>query len=180
MNMTLKFGLLDNKMRLIAVDPSIRACGYAVFSLGRGGYVLTSQYGVFTVPADKEFSWRARLHFILQQLNNLFQSYKGSVLVLEMPDHLKAGIKERDMYKLAYLCGAIEMSAFVNKLSTTLIEPHEWKGSMKKEITTKRVNKTFGLAFRANTIEHNIADAIALGTWFCEQYKLELQGLFKS
>lgn len=146
----------------LAIDPSIRSCGWAYFGdkklLGSG-----------TIEDIKEFPEAA--DFIVHKLENKIYtlqmktntSYDLDILVIEYPQYErsmrgKVSMAQGHPLNLAYMVGAF-VGVFPCKRKF-LPTPPKWKGSLPKAITQLRLRDA-GYTFETG----DEADAIALGLW---------------
>lgn len=158
--------------RLIAIDPGVRICGYAVFNnrnLSKAGTMRT-KYAVLSDQA-RGLSGSAR---------NVFSNLNLSYLVIELPvvyDKKQQKGDPNDLIKLAFVAGAIMRSLCLDHFPIVLTPtPREWKGTIKKEIHHERIKakcpEAEPLALKTpKTYRHNVYDAIGLGLWALERIK---------
>lgn len=161
--------------RLIAIDPGVRMCGYAIFNkrkLAEAGIVRTkydnlySQVFVLTNLLSNEIIYSKPC---VEPFNNF---------VIELPvvyDKKQQKGDPNDLIRLAFVAGAITRglcgSHFPRALTPT---PREWKGTLKKEIHHERIKRACPeaepIALKtAKTYRHNVYDAIGLGLWALER-----------
>jgi hypothetical protein len=78
-----------------------------------------------------------------------------------------------DLIVLALLAGRYQERALNDKATVELVTPHEWKGSVSKEISNRRVLKklkseelaVLNAVKCAESARHNVIDAIGIALW---------------
>jgi Holliday junction resolvasome RuvABC endonuclease subunit len=157
-------GFTIKSMRILSLDLSTVASGYAVFD---GDKLLT--YGVIH-PAD-DLSESARYFHIAHQITGLIQIYNPDDLVIE---DTFCGPNVVTLKQLNRLAGCVLFFWFSKKrreayfymaMSARKYFP-ELKGNSTKEEIVEAVNKFFKL--RGKLTDHNIADAIVMGHHHCQ------------
>jgi hypothetical protein len=144
-------------MTLLAIDPG--ACtGWAAF---RHGALYGA--GVMAPEDDDVAAWGTVMRMDL--------------VVIENPRiYPRQKANPNDILKLARCVGRYEerfgRSA---RARVQLVEPHDWKGSIPKEIMTNRIESELTFAEQAvlpelpKTKRHNMLDAVGLGKWAMRQ-----------
>lgn len=166
-------------MRLVAIDPSLRATGWAVFEDGR----LVS-CGIVKTAAGTTAEQAARE--VAQRLKN---DLDGAVAVIERPQ-IYQGRRSKgdpnDLVGVALVAGAC--AAWADR--AVFVLPHDWKGSIPKHaqlsryIVHRRNEKALDdascavyrkcLAAWAAGLRHNLADAVGIGLHAMRQGLLDI------
>lgn len=160
---------------LLAVDPSLRATGYAYFrngALARVGLKCTK-----LADRAEAAAWIGR-EFAVEFLRPV------DVLVIEVPQVYQARFLKgdpNDLVSIALVAGNIlQVPATVRRV----ISPHQWKGNVPKDVTKNRVLLNLSATEREliqdhpapEGLKHNIYDAIGIGLWFQKQRSSALAG----
>ena len=162
-------------MRLVAIDPSLRATGWAVFDNG----ALTS-CGIVKTSAGMRPAEVA--HEVAQRLSQVIGS--ADAAVIEMPQAYRASRSRGDpkdvlaVATVAGACAALSPHA-------EYVSPHDWKGTVPKTnrlclyIVHRRNVRALdpaslaryerSLAAWAESLRHNIADAVGLGVFWMKR-----------
>ena len=148
-------------MKLLAVDPGVRAQGWALFVGDR-----LTQCGLASVETQP------LLHDALLELHNAL----GNVdkLVVEIPQvyqqrHLKGD--PNDLIDVAVSVGMVVATMPHKELK--LVRPRDWKGTCPKKIHNQRVlalltekeNSVLNTCGVIPSLRHNVIDAIGIGQW---------------
>jgi len=148
---------------IIALDPSINHCGFAIFS--KAGGLL--KYGTIS-PSREWTNWQAKAYSVLEKIKTLEKFYleKLERVIYEMPEVWNSSAKGNyaknsgALEKLYFICGAIH-AAYGNKVD--FYTAQEWKGQVPKSVTIDRVKSRYNVA--SNISDHE-ADAISIAeTW---------------
>jgi hypothetical protein len=165
---------------VLAIDPSLHNCGYAVF---KGKKLI--KYGLLKL--DKEKNWIQRARNVVAGIQNEIDELGWDIqLVTEIPQGFGStdkGFLARESgseRKLAFLCGMI-----YNMTPNTIeYEPRQWKGQLPKCVVRARLSKLKQYKnlplYRSKVVEcrdckrrhldhdldHNILDAIAIGHFY--------------
>lgn len=158
---------------ILAVDPSIRACGFALASHGKArenrGFSLTES-GVIVSKSDVN-RWE-RIDQITDDLQEMVPESVRSgdqnmVVVVEMPQAMKsaqgqAAANAGDTLILAALVGSIRAAMReYGMVSVECLTVSKWKGNAPKRITQRRIAKRWG-----EFMDHNEADAVGILDWY--------------
>lgn len=159
---------------LIAIDPSIRAAGIAIFdrqkliytNVLRPSAVVKTMEGISDVLDLAQEAWEKTMGV----------SFSPATLVVELPQvYQQAQLKgdPNDLIPLAIMAGRL-WERFKPK-NMMLPLPKEWKGNRPKDVVTastmsklsKRELEVFGddLIRVPNGLRHNAMDAIGIGLW---------------
>jgi Holliday junction resolvasome RuvABC endonuclease subunit len=184
---------------VLAIDPSLRNLGYAFFQVKRGtagfrGKLITQ--GLIRQPTNRSVSKRIRrslehMRFrSAKMVNNvLAMLYVPEIELPCVPDYVviempviysrgsaaaRAARNSGALTKLIYFVGSLTQALIDRECSTddsktrpVLVTPATWKGQVKKHITHKRMIRRYGRV--CDDLNHNIIDAIGIGTWFIER-----------
>lgn len=150
---------------IIAVDPSINTCGFAIFVGGK-----LHKYELIRPKATSEdFVEKGRSVF--WQIRQKLTKVTNYIIVLEMPEYWKvAGYAAREsgsFFKLAVVVGMIATLPNV-----VVVTPSQWKGQMTKEVTKNRLQRKY-TDIEFDNMDNNIVDAIGIGDWYLSKYKKE-------
>jgi|ERR1700690_2820420 len=101
---------------------------------------------------------------------------KGDMVVIENPQiYPNSPARPADILKLARIVGRYEERYGYRWKHIELIEPHQWKGSVPKDIMLKRIEDATPLTDRPALLayqggyRHNMIDAVGLGRWALKQ-----------
>lgn len=156
-------------MRFIAIDPSIRSCGVALFKDRE-----LRDYQLISTKDITSTHWTTLAHRMLDRLEQYL--YQSSFIISEFPREFgsargQAALNTGAVRKLAYMVGLIGGWAKSNNKGFLIFEPHEWKGNLPKAITLKRVLRDFPQVSPGTN--HNVIDAIGIGRHYIKyRYKL--------
>lgn len=164
---------------VVAIDPSINFCGYAIY-VNNIKWVLYSKGLIkpdksITDEVEKASNIYEKCKKLIDDIS-LIDGYRigecSIVLVVENPAHWKVGgyvaRESGNIQKLILLVG--KLSTLIN--NTVLVHPHEWKGQCPKPVTRARMVRRlerFGADKLANYVSicnHNVLDAIGIGYWY--------------
>ncbi len=153
-------------MKLIAVDPGLRACGVAVFDDGKlsDAMLLENAY-----PGDE----RTRLW---TGMYDAFQRrfpegvYFFDDIVVEKPQIYDRSPNKNNLVDLSIIAGAAALALYGrNGYGIVDYWPHEWKGNVDKKVMTERIRGWMSLDELAvlptlpKAKIHNVIDAVGLG-----------------
>lgn len=165
---------------LLSIDPSIRACGIAVFDKSKlvHANVLRTMAVVNPVISIEEIADKV----LTSWEQTMGVSYAPEVLIVELPQ-IYSGKQAKgdpnDLIPSAILAGVLWEK--LKPKAIMLPQPKQWKGQLTKEVTTNRVmekltdreltNVSDDLMRVPSNLRHNAYDAIALGIWGLERLK---------
>jgi hypothetical protein len=153
---------------ILAIDPGLRATGYAYF---RNGTLARCGLKRCKLTERAEIAAAIGRDFAVEFLRPL------DVLLVEVPQVYQPRFLKgdpNDLVSLALVAGAaLQLPAKARRA----VSPHQWKGNVPKEITRSRV--LFALsdierdlvldADVPESLRHNIFDAVGIGQWFLSQ-----------
>lgn len=160
-------------MRLMAIDPSLRATGWALFvdgELKTGGIVKT----------DPNEDAAKVAHVVAKHLSLELDSCHAVIEKPQIYQGRKSKGNPNDLVGVALIAGACAAWA----KTTVFITPHDWKGTIPKDILPryiihKRNEKELSpeactvyrkcLASWAQGIRHNFVDAVGIGLYAIRQ-----------
>ena len=161
-------------MRLLTVDPSIRAMGVAMFIVDRHGEARYHESWVCEAKLiGKNTHWMDRLDEMVAVVFEAIYRFRANHVVIEMPPlqggFYRQGRKGRtgDILKLMGLVFSLRQMVMESKSDSwvdrcELVLPMVWKGQVKKHITRKRVLRKWGL----DISDDNECDAVGIGDWY--------------
>lgn len=162
---------------LIAIDPGVNATAFAVFTCAHAKLVYAGMS--VRAKACHTLGSLARVHSLT--VANLCEEFDVSRVVVEEMRHYPGGGKARhvkdaqagDLLHLAFIGGALACAFGDAPIRT--VPALEWKGSVPKEITQRRVLATLAADERevldgaligfAKGLQHNIFDAVGIGLY---------------
>lgn len=155
-------------MKLVSIDPGVRACGVALWKDG----ILQRALYVRGYEEDEEVAdgilWNIMRDKVVAAYTD---STDGWNLAIELPQTYggRSGKGDtNDLIRLAAVVGAIVVGFPLH--STTVYRPREWKGQVEKQVMNRRVaaalseieRKRVELP-RAKSLHHNVFDGIGIG-----------------
>jgi Holliday junction resolvasome RuvABC endonuclease subunit len=160
-------------MKLLAIDPAIRAVGWALFI---NNYLHNC--GVILQYKGKE----NLIHSILEAYQQILILEKPDFLVIEKPHiSINRAADPNDLIKVALVTGICLSLCPHYAHRIWLPTPQEWKGNTPKLITYHRTVEKFNKHERfiveedlkniPKSLHHNAYDAIALGLKALERWK---------
>lgn len=175
---------------LLAIDPSIKALGWAVFNHepttgnDRLGEFCLDGSGVEKIGKSfedeelKSLKWLPRVDEMVERVSNSSKMMMGvsRQVIIEMPSVYSGGkgtvaSNSGAIVKLGFLVASIRsrFHALATPVELTLVKV--WKGNTPKEITQKRVAEMLGKSRKElmEVMDHNEVDAIGLGRWWFRQ-----------
>jgi hypothetical protein len=163
--------------RMLAIDPSIRECGWAFVGPDR---VIES--GVIKTRSGSDEEWVQRAALVCEEVMDLRNRFvcRGvgeNRCVVELPalwgasDRGAASSNSSAVFKLTTLVGMITGGLICSGWDIRLVSVQRWKGNVPKHITMMRVQRATGWTGK----NHNESDAIGLGLWALDSFN-ELPG----
>lgn len=164
-------------MRLIAVDPGLRACGLAYFADGALCHAALVHSPEKTARGGQcwiAMGWAVAEH--LQQRGIVWNCG-----VVEQPQQYEARFMKGDRADITELTGVASAVALILSVKAPEVQtplPAAWKGQVKKDVHNRRAlsrllphelqvidwpKKSGGAVNPA--LAHNVIDAVALGLW---------------
>ena len=152
---------------ILAIDPSIRACGWATFD---------SRFGIRKIEAGTIKSYRKKeehaAHQIQEQLLSILQNIwdctigKNTYVIIEKPKLYEnwSENKKRGIEKLLIAYGVYISICHFDWLAWTPTV-QEWKGQLPKDVSHKNTAKILDrekIDYSYAGLDHNAKDAIAL------------------
>lgn len=152
---------------LLALDPSIANCGYAVL-LKTSGDPIRLESGIIHPRGDDE---RSRYDDLAAQICKRAQpkSFNGEMLtvtdaVVEIPSGgQRPNVSAYQLMTYARAVGVCESASYFAGLSVNRVPVNAWKGREKKSRTLAIVRAIFKYDAR----DDNEGDALGLGLWLC-------------
>jgi len=171
---------------ILAIDPSIRACGVAIFLKGKLVYVdvIRTMAVVNQAQAIQEIC--DKLHHIWQ--TTISDSLRPELLVVEKPQiYQQAQLKgdPNDLIPLALMSGVL-WEKFKPK-NLMLPTPKEWKGQVPKNVMTKKTCSqlskqeidvlSWELSRVPEALRHNGFDSIGIGLWARDRFNKRIKNV---
>jgi len=154
--------------RLLCIDPSIRALGWAVFSMQKKRRKAELIYsGVIKLRGQ---DWIAKMDQMVDAVHfeaaGLKLLYKEVTILIEMPQIFGGrGVVAQNssaLYKLIACVFSLRQMFLDLDEEVVLIPVTKWKGQVPKEVTQRRVRKYW----KWKGTDHNEADSIGIGDWY--------------
>lgn len=154
--------------RLLAIDPSTKALGWACFIEQRPGRWALNASGVMRQRnddgPDDEPAWLMNLDEVVEKVREL-----GVVdrVVIEQPQMFgssrgKAAAASGSVLKLTAVAFALRQLFVDRGVPVMMVPVSRWKGQTPKRITQMRVRRVW--AWGGD--DHNEADAVGIGDWY--------------
>jgi hypothetical protein len=166
-------------MKLLAVDPGVRACGWAQFEYGSKDRVRFAKLAGCGLVQDSRLHTEEMDRFV--SMGVLLRRIDCERFVIEAPQIYRAGRqkgRQSDIARLLVLCGVLCGVRGYGEL----VLPHDWKGGTPKPdkasdiesyIVHRRNARTLGKGYLPRAVPpgkaHNVADAVGLGLWRVRQ-----------
>lgn len=161
-------------MITVGVDPGVHACGVGVMSGNTliAAALVTTDEGRGTSPGRLAFQvWE----FVARHLRAR-ASFEGmGRFVIEYPQAYEPGQQkgdQNDLIRVALVAGAVAGVAWDRAQCTAeLILPRVWKGTVKKEAMTERIenrleiDEKFKIEPVAQNLRHNVIDGVGIALW---------------
>jgi len=159
----------------LTVDPGFDGTGWAYFEEQR-----LEEYGTIRVgKADLKKDWLTRAGLIAEQFENLLLEVdilNADGVIIERPKFLlsdektTAAAMSDALPKLFILTGILSAAVFRFGLTPKLVLPREWKGTMNKEQTKKRIERWARKnEFAFKRTSHHARDAIGMGLAYLKE-----------
>lgn len=161
-------------MRLIAIDPSIRALGWCIMTAHKPSKKVIIQYvdsGCLRLMSKIE--WRDRVDYMTQSVMKICKQKKVDALVFEEPilfgmfggdGRGDAANNTGSVLKLMGVAYSIR-GAFKYWKPDGIVHAapvNTWKGNVPKHITRSRMERRYTLELP----DHNESDAIGIADWY--------------
>lgn len=171
--------------KILVIDPSIRQCGWAVYTLiDNGGAAVLTAYGCIRgqrIKGTELEEWQERAFGTAIKVRELKEKYKADTLVIEEPEQWGSSARSaiasasNSLEKLCTFTGMIMGHCFFELMNIHTLKAKSWKGNMNKTMTTKKINLYFGLKLNPKTYDNNTADAIGIGLSFLRSKKIDVK-----
>lgn len=145
----------------IFIDPGLGGTGWATFDIEDDYRLIDSGVVRFDKNAFKD--WTCKCFAIASAIDLLMMYVKSTVI--EFPElwtsaKSMASANRGDLFKLAFLVGAIAEKINHTGYPVALISPADWKGQLPKDIVIKRILKEIP---EMKKVRDHEADAIGMG-----------------
>jgi hypothetical protein len=152
------------KADLLTIDPGFRYFAYSIFSEKEIAYADISK----TKSEDWE-AWTGQPPSFVEisEIVSRFE-WVNKLAIVEFPQIHRDTPNPNDIVKLASACGAYTSLLQSFGFSVVWVKPADWKGTVPKEIMTKRIFAKIRESEypRIKSIkDHNVIDAIGIGLW---------------
>lgn len=145
--------------KFLSVDPGLSGTGWAVWGPGQ---LPPLRSGSLSAPADRD--WLIRARWLGNEVRHLAESWGVDYVVIEQPQFMESAGKgliaarEGDLVKLSILVGVIA----AQHSHSVLVEVREWKGSMSKEVSHRRIRSKLPGWVPCTATSHEM-DAVGIG-----------------
>ena len=158
---------------LLAIDPSTTKIGWAIFTdQGLRKYGTISPPKVKTpIKAVRRKDWWSRTKVAEREISSLIERYRPTKVIIEQPQIFQskkgqAASNSSSIIKLCIAAGVYAGSALGDPRIEVVFTPvNQWKGTVPKHITQRRVLRRYGVAL-SKTVDNNAIDAIGIGDWY--------------
>ncbi len=151
----------------VAVDPGLRGCGVAWFqdgTLAEAVYIPSEELHergarCFVVMANAVYQWRA------------IRNITGLPVLVELPQVYHSKHQKGDQDDLIQLAGVVGAICQTSCDCVRTVRPREWKGTVAKDVMTRRIESRLDDLERAAIVrwsaalDHNTLDAVGIGLW---------------
>lgn len=152
------------KADLLTIDPGFRYFAYSIF--------YNKEIELADLSKTKSEDWGAWTgqppSFLdIQDIVSQFE-WETKLAIIEFPQIHRDTPNPNDIVKLASACGAYTSLLQTFGFSVVWVRPSEWKGTVPKEIMTKRIFakiKESEYTKVKKLKDHNVIDAIGVGLW---------------
>lgn len=151
---------------VLAIDPGLRATGYAYF---RKAHLVRAGIKQCALPERADIAAVIGRELALDFLNQPLDALIVEVPQVYQPRLLKGD--PNDLVSVALVAGcALQLPARVRRA----VSPHQWKGNVHKRIHHRRLLTSLtplelGLLEAMDvptSLQHNVLDAVGLGKWY--------------
>jgi hypothetical protein len=172
-------------MKLLAVDPGVRACGWAQFEYGLEDRVRFFRLAGCGLVQDSRLHSEETDCFV--GMGSLLKRIDCERFVVEAPQIYRPGRqkgRQSDIARLLVLCGVL----CGVRGHGELVLPHDWKGGIPKPdkasdiegyIVHRRNVEALGKGYLPRAVPlgkaHNVADAVGLGLWRVRQLLTDMR-----
>lgn len=166
---------------LIAIDPSIRACGYCLMKLKRttkGKFCSYMESGNLKTYPVRNQDWVVTMDEMINLVCSMFYMTYSEVscipkcerVVIEIPSQYDSGrgrVARRSgsilkLHAFCYVLRARLMDCSLGDFQVNMVGVSKWKGQVPKRITQNRIDKHWGV----RPADHNECDAIGIADYY--------------
>lgn len=157
---------------VIAIDPSIKALGFACFEVNGAKSSLLYSTAIYQAKANsvtahnRKLEWIDRMDEMANQVIKLSSKYQvrgRTKVVIELPDYrTEAASNTGSLDKLIAMVFTLRAKFESIGCPVNFAPVTVWKGNTPKSITQMRIKRKWGW----NGDDHNEADAVGIGSWF--------------
>ena len=155
-------------LNFVAIDPGLRGCGVAWFRDGRlkvASYVESRARTArgadcFVAMADAVYERRRYL------------GCEHTHTIIELPQVYQSKHQKGDQDDIIQLAGVVGAICQTSGDDVQTVRPREWKGTIAKEVMTRRIDSRLDDAEKAAIVrksaalDHNTLDAVGIGLWY--------------
>lgn len=158
-------------MKILAIDPSTRALGYALFALRARMRASLVRFETIRV-SQRLGAYIDRIDIMCERVTGIVKRERPSLCVIEMPQIFGSGKgaaanNSGSVMKLTACVFSLRSSLRSLGVRVELVPVSRWKGTCPKEITQRRMLRKWGAEG-----DHNAIDAVGLGSWFISSLKI--------
>jgi Holliday junction resolvasome RuvABC endonuclease subunit len=152
---------MKGHLNWLTIDPGLRRTGWALWRQDE-----LVEWGLVTSRDLTTVDWKLTAHLMGQRVYQIATRYSVSFVLSEMPEeHMsgkgRAALNSGSVRKLAYYVGLL--NGALRHVEFQSIEPSRWKGTVPKEVTTRRVLRSYPQV--PADLMSDVYDAIAIGRW---------------
>lgn len=158
-------------MRILALDPSSKATGFAIMQIeNEVPYLVRS--GTISHPKPSKASFEDKCAYIFNVVKSMLMEWKPDLVVIEYPF---VGKNAKTAIQLGRLAGMLEATVKHTGYSYMMVLPTVWKsaftgnGNAGKELVMQYVNLYYGTQIASN----DESDAVAIGHYYLDFYIMQ-------
>lgn len=163
---------------VVGIDPDTKATGICIASVGAGGSIRRYKFHVARAKGRLARDRRWEMAFALDQATDLWPSTVDD-LAIEFQATRPGDPRPNDIMAVQAVAGiALGVAGWIVSRAWTPL-PHEWKGSVPKEIHQRRILKEAGLTLDSPELagiprgqRTHCVDALGLCLWVLRGRKL--------
>lgn len=148
-------------MRTLSIDPSVRSCGWAVWS----GKAL-KDFGVFHAARSREKDWQTAGQEVGRLVLQKAEKWNVKRVYCEFPAYFGDNVtaKSGSLVKLAWFVGFLD--GFLHlQADFELVPVHIWKGQLPKHVVNARIERVLSkkICARLRSMPPDAWDAVGIG-----------------
>jgi hypothetical protein len=156
-------------MNILSIDPSVNNVGWCL--LNTEGKTIRERWRTGLIKPEG-INYAMRCVSLLQELQVILQGLETKVhhLVTEWPTFFDSSVghmaaRQNYTVNLAGICGFMAGSLRMDHRSWHMVTATEWKGSVAKNVTQRKMFRHFGKKFLGKISEHEIDATMLLHYW---------------